>query len=72
MAAIVALGGTMSTNIVHLPRAERIKHYFALAQEERRQASMCSGAAQAALIRSAAQWEQLAREVENPTPRTPG
>ena len=47
-----------------LPLAERAKLYRAQAREARLKAAQCKGETQAAFIKLAGQWEQLAAEAE--------
>jgi len=47
-----------------LPLGERAKIYRAQAREARIKAAQCKGETQAAFIKLAGQWEQLAAEAE--------
>ena len=53
------------TEISKLPPRERVKRYRDLAHEARVQAANSKGEVQAAFIKFAGQWEQLAREAES-------
>jgi hypothetical protein len=53
------------TEISELPPRERAKRYRELAREAVHQAANSKGEAQAAFIKFAGQWAQLALEAEN-------
>jgi hypothetical protein len=55
------------TEMSKLPPLVRAKRYRELAQESRIQAAHSKGEQQAAFIKFAGQWEQLAREAEAET-----
>ena len=52
------------TELSDLPPWKRAKRYRDLAHDARRKAPQCTGEAQAALIKAAGKYEQLAREAD--------
>jgi hypothetical protein len=58
-------GGNPMTEISELPPRERAKRYRELGREAAHQAANSKGEAQAAFVKFAGQWEQLALEAEN-------